>query len=296
MLRIGAGAGGVAMAQAAQAVDYLLSSEPEEEYQIVTVALTEDGATAQATPGAGFELTTALQQREIDLAVLAGDDLPLALPAGLCVAAVADRVTPHDVLVTRAGMTLAGLPPGARVAAPDARRCARLRHLRRDLLVSECRGEPGSQLQMLKDGGYEALLLGAAGLVRLNVREPGLKMTVLDELVPAGGQGMLILLARGDDEPGRTAAARLQLAEYAAALAAEQEFMRLLGNCGRAAVGVLAELDGLRLKIAGMVLAADGGEMVRDQCEGPLAEQRQVVHWLVERLKSKGAARLLAGA
>ena len=121
-------------------------------------------------------------------------------------------------------------------------------------------------------------------------------MTVVEELVPAAGAGMLTLLARCDDAAALAAAARLQLAEYQAALAAEQEFMRELGAGGSAAVGVLAELEGTRLKIAGMVLAADGGDMVRDQCEGPLMEQRKLAQWLAARLKSKGAARLWAKA
>ncbi|HNW94244.1 MAG TPA: hypothetical protein PKM88_15160, partial [bacterium] len=206
---------------AAQAVDYLLSSEPKHEFQIVTVTMADEQGAAHSTPGGAAELISALQQREIDLAVLPGEAVPPALPDGVSVAAVADRVTPHDVLVTRAGMALADLPAGAAAGAADRARAVRVRALRRDLMPVVSRGELAAQLQTLKNGICAALLLAAADLVRLNVREPSLTMRPVTELLPAAGQGMLVLLARADDEENRSAAGRLDLMEFRLALAAE---------------------------------------------------------------------------
>lgn len=225
------------------------------------------------------ELELALLAGEVDLAVHSAKDVPSQLPEGLALVGAPPREDPFDALVGAA--SLAALPTGARVGTASLRRAAQLRALREDLEVVELRGNVDTRLGRLAAGEVDAAVLAVAGLVRLGRADA--VDAVLDELVPAPGQGVIALEARQDHESAREAAAAITHAPSWAALQAERTLVAALGASCHTPLGAHA-VDGVVRTFIGL---PDGSAWLRDEAPAPEAAQR---------LLSAGAADLLRRA
>jgi hydroxymethylbilane synthase len=274
-VRIGTRGSALALAQA-HAVAEALGGDVE----VVTITTSGD-----RDRGAGDkekwvkELELALLAGEVDLAVHSAKDVPTALPDGLILVGAPPRADPHDALC--GAPSLAALPIGARVGTASLRRAAQLRALREDIDVVELRGNVDTRLAKLAAGKVDAAILAVAGLARLG-REDAVD-AVLDELVPAPGQGVIALEAREDDEAARAAAAAITDASSWAALQTERTLVAALGASCDTPLGAHA-VGGVVRTFVGL---PDGSAWLRD--EAPAAEA-------VERLLSAGAADLLRRA
>ncbi len=144
------------------------------------------------------ELETALMQDRAQLAVHSLKDVPMQLPPGLMLAAVLEREDPRDALVSVRYQTLADLPQGARVGTSSLRRLVQLRALRPDLSVQPLRGNLDTRLRKLDQGEFDALVLAAAGLVRLGLQARISECLEPTQMLPCAGQGALALEVRSD--------------------------------------------------------------------------------------------------
>ena len=183
-----------------------------------------------------LELEEALLGGDADLAVHSAKDVPVEIAGGLALIASPLRADPRVVLCGAA--SLDSLPSGARVGTSSLRREAQLRALRPDLTVVELRGNVDTRLRKLAAGEADAIVLAAAGLERLGRAGEG--GAVLDALVPAAGQGTLVLEARAGDDAVRDAVEALRDPRAEEALAAERAVVRVLGADCKSAVGVHA--------------------------------------------------------
>jgi hydroxymethylbilane synthase len=230
------------------------------------------------------ELERALLEDRIDMAVHSAKDVPTALPDGLELVAIPARADPRDAIC--GAPSLAALPGGARVGTSSLRRAAQLRALRQDIEVVSVRGNVDSRLRKLADGQYDALVLAAAGLQRLGFEPDG----ILEELVPAAGQGALAVEAL----PGRTSLDYLADQEAAACVGAERELVHALGASCNTPVGARARpLDGELFELRTWVGLPDGSAWVSDRLRGPAVGLGQRV---AERLLATGAGELLRAA
>src|SRR6185437_13579845 len=178
------------------------------------------------------ELETALEDRRADLAVHSLKDVPMDLPEGFALAAVLEREDPRDALVSNRFASLAALPQGAVVGTSSLRRVVQLLALRPDLRVESLRGNLDTRLRKLDEDGYDAIILAAAGLVRLGLAARIRVRLDPAEMLPCAGQGALGIETRADrgELNGRLA----QLADLPThlAVAAERAVSRALGgNC-----------------------------------------------------------------
>jgi hydroxymethylbilane synthase len=274
-MRIGTRGSALALAQA-QAVAAALPGSPE----LVTITTSGDRGSVDSDKQRWVsELELALQEGRIDLAVHSAKDVPAELAVGTVLAAVPTREDPRDVLVGAGSLT--ELADGARVGTSSLRRAAQLRAVREDLHIVPIRGNVDTRLGKLAAGECDALVLAAAGLRRLGL--DGRIDGVLYELVPAAGQGALLLQTRTGEAQ---LAGPLHDPAAEEALAAERAVTRALGASCNSAVGVHAQwVDGL-LEIEAWVGVPDGSRWVADSA--PRAEE------LVERLRAVGALELLA--
>jgi hydroxymethylbilane synthase len=235
------------------------------------------------------EIEEALLDGRADLAVHSLKDLPTELPDGLVLAAVPEREDPRDAVV---GKTLADLPPGARVGTSSLRRSAQLRKLRPDLEIESVRGNLDTRLRKLDEGQYDAILLAAAGLKRLGWGGRIAEILPAETMCPAVGQGALAIETRASGA-GRDAVRALDHADTHAAVLAERGLLGALGGGCQVPIGAFATVDGGNLRLLGLVASPDGGEVVRGESRGSVADGESLGRALGNELLERGARRIL---
>jgi hydroxymethylbilane synthase len=306
-LRVGTRGSALALWQTERIRSLLADSgHPTERIEIRTTGdLVPDVPLARIGSVALFtrQIDAAMLAGRIDLAVHSLKDLPTEPPAGIMIAAISEREDSSDALVGRGAVRWSELPQGATVATSSLRRRAQLLHARPDLRVTDVRGNVDTRLRKL-DGerSWSAILLAAAGLLRLGLGHRIGERLPPEVMLPAPGQGALAVTARADDAEAIAAArAAVHHEPSALAVSAERAFLRRLqGGCqvpvaARATVETPGEAWTLRLQ--GRVIAL-GGERVAQGLEHASvrsvedAERAGVA--LAERLLAEGAAEILS--
>ena len=290
-LRIGTRRSALAMAQSRGIAEALEAFGVSTE--LVPIVTSGDrGATAAASP-AGLkglwveEIVRALREGEIDLAVHSAKDLPAEDEDGIALAVVPERASPLDVLVTREGE----LRAGAVVGTSSLRRQAQVFRWRPDVLLKDLRGNVDTRLRKLAQGEVDALVLAAAGLLRLGIVPEHTAPISIAEMIPAPGQGCLGIQARADDDATRSAVAPLEHPDSRVALEAERELMRRLGGGCALPLGAFAEVRKGRVHLVAAVFTPEGAREARAEVDagtGPEAAE------LAEReLRALGADEIL---
>jgi hydroxymethylbilane synthase len=276
LIRVGTRGSALALAQASWVAERL-----EQPYEIVTINASGPVGDKSRWVSA---LEGALLDGEIDVAVHSAKDVPAELADGLALVAIPQREDPRDAIC--GASSLAVLGSGARVGTSSLRRAAQIRAARGDVEVVEVRGNVDTRLRKLADGECDALVLAVAGLVRLDRMDA--VGGVLDELVPAAGQGALAVEAR----PGSVSVSGLVDVGATTCVMAERELTRALGASCNTPVGAHAQVvDGGELELTGWVGRPDGSEWIRDRVRGASSGLGAL---LADRLLSVGAAELLS--
>lgn len=236
------------------------------------------------------ELEQALRAREIDLAVHSLKDLPVEAPEGIAIGAICFRADPRDVLISPAWRRLADLPAGARVGTSSTRRTAQLRALRPDLDPRSIRGNVDTRLRKLRAGEYDAIILAAAGLLRLGIGDAITAYLSLDEMLPAPGQGALAVQCRSNDSALLALLALLDDAPLRDAVTAERAFLSALGGGCSAPVAANATAQSEEtIRLIGSVIAPDGSRTIRTEGAAPRAEARVLGERLAREAIAAGA-------
>ena len=245
------------------------------------------------------EIEEALLDGRVDLAVHSAKDLPADRLPGLTVAAVLERGNPHDSIVLNADRPSGGSADGIlraggiRVGTGSIRRTAQLRHAYPHLDILPIRGNVGTRLGKLDDGRYDALILAAAGLQRLDLAHRIAAHLPFELCLPAPGQGILAAEYRGDDTATRAVVATLADAETATALTAERTLVEALGADCRTPLGAMATVEGDSLRLRVIIATPEGSQLVRHDATGPLDDAAGLGAQLARTLLDGGAARLL---
>jgi len=198
------------------------------------------------------ELETALEEGRADLAVHSLKDVPMDLPPGFVLAAVLEREDPRDAFVSPRYASLAELPQGACVGTSSLRRVVQLLNLRPDLRIEPLRGNLDTRLRKLDGGGYDAIVLAAAGLKRLGLGERIASFFDTAQMTPAAGQGALGIEHREDaTELGRKLSALVHRPSWLAVHAERAVSRSLGGSCSMPlAAHAVWEGDQLRIDVA----------------------------------------------
>ena len=236
------------------------------------------------------ELEAALLRREIDIAIHSLKDVPAQPADGVTLICFPQRGDVRDALVTRDGRTLAELPSGARIGTGSARRAVQLRQLRPDIEPADIRGNVDTRVRKVDEGQYDATVLAVAGLERLGVRERAAEVFSVDAMIPAAGQGALVLQVRADDKEAAALLLPIDDADTRHSCQAERAFLARLGGGCRLPFGVVAEVDGEELRIRGFISDAPGDRTFRADASGSAAEAAAIGTRLAEQLLDQGAA------
>ena len=239
------------------------------------------------------DLENALRAGEIDLAVHSLKDLPVAAAPGLALGAIGPRADARDALIARRGGTLRSLPRGARVGTSSLRRAAQLLAARPDLALSPLRGNVDSRVRKALSGDYDAIVLAAAGLLRLGLQEAISEYLSFETMLPAPGQGAIAVQCRADDTELLGWLRPLDDAPTRAAVSAERAFLAGLGGgCAAPIAAYAAAGPNAALSLTGLVATPDGRRVIRVTSAG--ADPDALGATLAAQALAQGARELLA--
>jgi hydroxymethylbilane synthase len=240
------------------------------------------------------ELEVALEERRADLAVHSLKDVPMDMPEGFALAAVLEREDPRDAFVSPRYASLADLPHGARVGTSSLRRVVQIAAERPDLVIEPLRGNLDTRLRKLDEGQYDAIILAAAGLTRLGLKDRIRSTLPAEASLPAAGQGALGIEALSDRPEVAEWIAPLNDPATAACVRAERAVSRLLSGSCEVPLGAYAEHADGTLRLRGLVATPDGTRIARAEHAGPATDPEGLGLKLVEDLRAQGANDILA--
>jgi hydroxymethylbilane synthase len=245
------------------------------------------------------ELESALEDGRAHLAVHSLKDVPMDLPAGFALAAVWEREDPRDAFVSNRHASLAELPEGAVVGTSSLRRVVQLLALRPDLRIEPLRGNLDTRLRKLDEGGFDAIVLAAAGLKRLGLAARVRATFDVDTMIPAAGQGALGIEVREDAAALRTQLAATAHAPTALACEAERAVSRALGGSCTVPLAAHAVWQDERLHLRAALgnAAAPTAPLLRAEVQGAAtdaAAARALGQAVAAQLRAGGAERYLA--
>ncbi|WP_312954613.1 hydroxymethylbilane synthase [Pseudomonas songnenensis] len=239
------------------------------------------------------ELETALMENEADIAVHSMKDVPMEFPEGLGLYCICEREDPRDAFVSNHYDSLDALPPGSVVGTSSLRRQAQLLARRPDLKIQFLRGNVNTRLAKLDAGEYDAIILAAAGLIRLGFGERIRSSIGVDESLPAGGQGAVGIECRTADSELHALLECLNHAPTATRVVAERALnKRLNGGC-QVPIACYAVLEGEQLWLRGLVGQPDGTVLLRAEGRAPAADAEALGVQVAEALLDQGAEQIL---
>ncbi|PCJ42978.1 MAG: hydroxymethylbilane synthase [Moraxellaceae bacterium] len=239
------------------------------------------------------ELEVAMLEQRADLAVHSMKDVPVEFPEGLGLHVICEREDPRDAFVSNNYSSFDELPEGARVGTCSLRRQCQIQEKRPDIQILELRGNVNSRLAKLDEGRYDAIILAAAGLKRLDMAHRITAAMEPEVSLPAVGQGAVGIECRNDDKETLALLAPLNDPDTWTRVQAERAMNnRLEGGC-QVPIAGYSELQGDQLWLRGLVGEPDGSRIVRDEVSGPREDAALLGRELADKLLAQGAKSIL---
>ena len=239
------------------------------------------------------ELEIAITEGRADIAVHSMKDVPSDMPPGMTLAAMLTRADPHDAFVSLRHQNFSALPQGARVGTSSLRRQCQLMYARPDLQLLTLRGNVETRLRKLQEDQYDAIVLAAAGLIRLGLEDRITHRFDSEQFVPAVGQGIIGIECRDDDARSIELVRALNDELAWQCCETERAFAsRLQGSCQSPIAGY-AQVSGGQLHLRGVIGSPDGKEIYRGVHSGAVTDRHAVGIALADRLLDAGARPLL---
>ncbi|MBS1229719.1 MAG: porphobilinogen deaminase [Proteobacteria bacterium] len=239
------------------------------------------------------ELEVAMLEGRADLAVHSLKDVPMEMPAGFALAAITARENPRDAFVSNRYDELSALPAGAVVGTSSLRREAILRAAYPQLKIEALRGNLDTRLRKLDDGQYDAIILAAAGLIRLGLAARIKSLLTPEQSLPAPGQGALGIEVLSANRDALAWVAPLNDQETMACVGAERAFSRALGGSCQVPLGGYAIFEQGELWLRGFVATPDGRQMISGELRGAPGDADSIGRTLAQRLREQGAQQIL---
>ena len=235
------------------------------------------------------ELEQHLLDGTADIAVHSMKDVPMFFPDGLCLGPICQRENPGDAFVSNRFKHLDELPEGAVLGTSSLRRQCQIQKYRPDLHVKSLRGNVQTRLKKLDDGEFDAIILAASGLMRLELNARIASILPYDICLPACGQGALgIELRQGDDEIAELISVLAHQPTQICVTAERAMNTRLNGGC-QVPIAGFAELKNEQLSLKGLVGSVDGKQMLYAQAQGSAQEAEALGIQVADALLAQGA-------
>lgn len=282
------------------ALNAIQAKFPQAHFEIIAVKAMGDKN--QHTPlaelgGRGVfvkELEDALLDGRVDFVVHSLKDMPTEMVPGLSLAATLERSDPRDVLVSNNKLTFGQLPAGSRVATSSRRRAAQLSALRDDLEFIDIRGNIQTRLRKHDEGQCDAMVLAAAGLLRLELQDRISEFFDIEVSTPAVGQGALAIECRSDDSEAYALLHAVNDTNVSTCIQAERAFLNTMGGGCSVPAGAIARTtsDG-QIELKACVASIDGSKILRESLLGPATDPARLGNNMAEKMISLGAREII---
>lgn len=240
------------------------------------------------------ELETALADGRADLAVHSMKDVPMNLPQGFMLAATGEREDPRDAFVSNDFASLEDLPANSIVGTSSLRRQSQLQARFPHLKIESLRGNLQTRLRKLDEGQYAAIILAAAGLIRLELSHRIRQFITPEQSIPAVGQGALGIEISSSRPDLIAVLAPLNHADTQVCVEAERGMSRALAGSCTVPLGAYATCEGENIRITGFVASVDGQQMLVETATGNRQQAEALGQKLAAQLIAQGADKILA--
>ncbi|MHA2939865.1 hydroxymethylbilane synthase [Vibrio sp. RC27] len=239
------------------------------------------------------ELETAMLEDKADLAVHSMKDVPVEFPEGLGLTTICEREDPRDAFVSNKYISLEQLPQGAIVGTCSLRRQCQIKADRPDIIIKDLRGNVGTRLGKLDAGNYDAIILAAAGLKRLELEHRIASFIEPEQSLPAVGQGAVGIECRLDDDRLHKLLAPLHHQDTADRVFCERAMNNTLQGGCQVPIGSYSVLQGDQIWLRALVGEPDGTKIVSNDIIGPRQEAEALGIELANKLLDQGAKEIL---
>ena len=289
----------LALWQAEHVKQQLINLHPDLNVELVSMTTEGDrflDAPLVAVGGKGLfikELEQALLCGEADIAVHSMKDVTIDLPDELAIPVILKREDVRDVFISNNYKHIEDLPEGAVLGTSSLRRQSQVKASRPDITLKDLRGNVGTRLRKLDAGEYDAIILAAAGIIRLGLKERITELIPESILLPAIGQGAIGIECRAGDTEVHDLIAALNDRETSLCVETERAFSRrLYGGCQLPIAGQAA-IKGSDINMVGLVAKIDGSEVIKSELSGGIEKRDEIGATLAEHLLERGADEIL---
>ena len=239
------------------------------------------------------EIETALLNNDIDIAVHSMKDMPGELPEGLVIGAIPKRENPFDVLISKNNYLLTDYEKGAKIGTSSLRRASQIKHIRPDVTIVSIRGNLDTRIKKLKSGEYDAIVLAAAGLIRLDQKNEITQY--LDEtiMLPAVGQGALCIETRENDDDIASIMKKLDHPDTRICVTGERAFLKQIEGSCHIPVACFGKITGNDVVLTAVVASVNGKKLIKEQIISPVDKVENSGRILADKILEKGGRKIL---
>lgn len=239
------------------------------------------------------EIETALLDNDIDLAVHSMKDMPGELPEGLVIGAIPKRENPFDVLISKDNSLLADYEKGARIGTSSLRRASQIKHIRPDVTIESIRGNLDTRIKKLRTGAYDAIVLAAAGLIRLDRKNEITEYLDETTMLPAVGQGALCIETRKNDNDIELIMEKLNHRDTRICVTGERAFLKQIEGSCHIPVACFGKMIGKKVVLTAVVASVDGKKLIKEQIISPIDKVKTHGQALADQVLEKGGKKIL---
>ncbi|MBW6482390.1 MAG: hydroxymethylbilane synthase [Vicingaceae bacterium] len=277
----------LALTQTNWIVEQLMKLEPTYEFETKIIKTSGDEGDISVVGAFTSALQRAMLAGEIDVAVHSFKDVPTEDVFGLRVITVTPRKDVRDVLISKSGKTLKELPPGAVVGTGSLRRSVQLQQTRPDLEYKFIQGNVDGRIAQMEKGNYDAIILAATGLQKMNMIDVATEIFDTDVMLPAVGQGILAIEMIDKDGYIYDLVKKLSHQPTKDAADAERAFLIALGGGCNLPMAAYAQATETEIKIEGIFATKDGDFFARKTISGSINDKRTLARQLALALKDE---------
>ena len=235
------------------------------------------------------ELEEALSSNDADIAVHSMKDVVVDLPENLVLPVIMKREDSRDVLISNHYNDIDTIPNNSVVGTSSLRRQSQFRRLCPNAVLKDLRGNVGTRIRKLDDGEYDAILLAAAGIIRLGLSNRITQLVPHGHLLPAVGQGAIGIECRADDMTTQELIAPLNDKNTSLCVLTERAFSRRLNGGCQLPIAAHALIEDKQIKLSGLVAKLDGSEIIKSEKQGDIMDIESIGNSLAELLLERGA-------